>query len=144
MNKKTIVLIEDNLDDELLTIRALKKNNISNEIVVFRDGEEALNWILGRNDYANKSSDNLPVFILLDLQIPKIDGLEILKHVKSDELMKKVPVIILTTSTEEMDIEESYKLHANSYIRKPVDYEEFTSLIKSLSDYWINLNRTHL
>ncbi|MEQ8188540.1 MAG: response regulator [Candidatus Eremiobacterota bacterium] len=136
MSKKIILLVEDNPDDELLTLRALKKNNIMNDIVVCRNGVEAIDYLFGENDDAPV----LPQLILLDLKLPKIDGLEVLRKIRSTEKTRFLPVVVLTSSKEEMDIVESYKLGANSYIQKPVDFSQFIEAVKQLELYWLVMN----
>jgi len=135
MTQKTILLVEDNEDDELLTIRALQKNNILNEVVVARDGAEALDCLFGDN------AVRLPQLILLDLNLPKISGLEVLKRIRSEEKTRLLPVVVLTTSDEEKDRVSSYSLGANSYIRKPVDFEQFSESVRQLGMYWLVLNK---
>jgi len=137
MSDKVILLVEDNPDDEALTLRALKKNNIMNQVVVARDGEEALNYLLGPD-----SSNNLPPqVILLDLKLPKLDGLEVLRRIRANERTKFLPVIVLTSSSEEQDLLNSYDSGANSYIRKPVDFTQFISAVQQLGLYWLVLNQ---
>ena len=140
MTDKTILLVEDNPDDEALTLRALKKNNILNEVVVARDGVEALDYLFGEGSYAGRDLSHMPEVILLDLKLPKIDGLEVLKRMRSDPRTKLLPVIILTSSVRDQDVAESYGLGANSYIRKPVDFEQFTEAVRQLGLYWLLLN----
>jgi two-component system, response regulator len=140
MNKKIILLVEDNPDDELLAIRALKKNNIMNEVVVARDGAEALDYLFGAGAYAGRDMSVMPQIILLDLKLPKIDGLEVLRRLRNDERTKLLPVVVLTSSREERDLTESYSLGANSYIRKPVNFGQFTEAIRQLGLYWLVLN----
>jgi DNA-binding response OmpR family regulator len=137
---KNILLVEDNPDDELLTLMAFKDNNIKNEVIIARDGEEALDYLFGTGKYKDRNSKLLPQIILLDLKLPKVDGLEVLKQIRSNALTKLLPVIILTSSKEDMDIINSYQLGANSYIRKPVDFEQFSEAIKQLGLYWLVLN----
>ncbi|HAR63094.1 MAG: response regulator [Candidatus Margulisiibacteriota bacterium] len=136
MKTKIIMLVEDNHDDEELTIRALNKNKIASEIIVARDGAEALSY------FEKAKADNLefPKVILLDLKLPKIDGLEVLRHIREDDSTKLIPVVILTSSNEEKDIVECYNLKANSYIRKPVDFSQFVETIRQLGVYWVLLN----
>lgn len=142
MNKKNILLIEDNPDDEALTVRALKKENIVNEIIVVHDGEEALNC-LGIMDTNNDlNMDIMPELIILDLKLPKIDGLEVLKQIRSNGRTKLLPVIILTSSKEEKDLIDSYSLGANSYIQKPVDFNQFVKAARQLKLYWLVLNES--
>ncbi len=133
-NKKIIVLVEDNEQDEHLTIRALQKNNILNEIVVLRDGEEAIKF------FSNPKFETEVQVILLDVKLPKIDGLEVLEHIRSNENVKHTPVVLLTTSNEESDVIRGYDLGANSYVRKPVDFDEFANAVKQLGLYWLILN----
>ena len=140
MNMKTILLVEDNPDDELLAIRALKKNKIMNEVVVARDGAEALDYLFGTGTYEGRDTSVMPQVILLDLKLPKIDGLEVLKRLRSDDRTKLLPVVVLTSSKEDRDLNESYRLGANSYIRKPVDFTQFTEAIRQLGLYWLVLN----
>jgi two-component system, response regulator len=142
MNNKTILLVEDNPDDEDLMIRALKKNNIANEIVVARDGVEALDYFFATGKYTGRDVSDLPQLVLLDLKLPKIDGFEVLKKIRSDKRYKCVPIVILTTSTEQRDIVESYNLGANSFVQKPVDFNEFMEATRHLGTYWLLLNRT--
>ncbi len=140
MDKKIILLVEDNPDDEVLTVRALKKNNILNDMVVARDGAEALDYLFGAGSYADRDMTVMPQLILLDLKLPKIDGLEVLRRVRGDERTRLLPVVVLTSSSEEQDVIESYRLGANSYIRKPVDFTQFTAAIRNLGLYWLVLN----
>lgn len=135
-----MMLIEDNPDDEALTLRALKKNNITNEIVVARDGVEALDYLFGTGKYSGRDTSALPVVILLDLKLPKVDGLEVLRRLRADPRTKLVPIVILTTSNEEKDITEGYNLNANSYVRKPVNFDDFTEAVRHLGLYWLLLN----
>ena len=142
MSKKIILLVEDNPDDELLAIRALKKNNISNEVVVARDGVEALDYLFGTGAHTGRDMSEMPQIILLDLKLPKIDGFEVLRRLRSDERTKLLPVVVLTSSREEQDLTESYSLGANSYIRKPVNFAQFTEAIRQLGLYWLVLNES--
>lgn len=137
---KKILLVEDNPDDELLTLLAFKDNNIVNEVIVARDGEQALDYLFGNGIYADRDLSIYPQVILLDLKLPKVDGLEVLKQIRSKPLTRLLPVVILTSSKEEADIVNSYQLGANSYIRKPVDFEQFSEAIKQLGLYWLVLN----
>ena len=139
---KIILLVEDNPDDEALTIRALKKNNILNEVVVMRDGVEALDYMFRRGKYANRSPDVNPQVVLLDLKLPKVDGLEVLKQLRENESTRLQPIVVLTTSNEDQDIINSYELGVNSYIRKPVDFNEFMDAVRELGLYWLVLNET--
>lgn len=135
-----ILLVEDNPDDETLTLRALRKNNILNEVVIARDGAEALDFLFGRGQFAGRDVTIQPQIILLDLKLPKIDGLEVLRRLRQDPRTRLLPVAILTTSNEERDILASYELGANSYIRKPVDFEQFMEAVRQLGLYWLVLN----
>jgi two-component system, response regulator len=139
-NKKIILIVEDNPDDELLTLTALKDNNIMNEVVVTRDGEEALDYLFKTGKYKDRDGSVSPQVILLDLKLPKVDGLEVLQQIRSNNETRLLPVVILTSSKEEADLLKSYSLGANSYIRKPVDFEQFTEAIKTLGLYWLVLN----
>ena len=142
MEDKMILIVEDNPDDEELTIRALKKNNIGNRLVVVRDGVEALDFLFCTGAYSNRDPDDLPQTILLDLKLPKVDGLEVLKRIRADERTSLLPVVILTSSNEERDLLQSYKNGANSYVRKPVDFTEFLDAARQLGLYWLVLNET--
>ncbi len=142
MKTKVILLVEDNPDDEALTLRALKKNNIANEVVVTRDGAEALDYLFARGNFSQRDINHQPEVILLDLKLPKIDGHEVLKQVRGNESTRRTPVVVLTTSSEDRDIIDSYDNGANSYIRKPVDFEQFMEAIKKLGMYWLVLNET--
>jgi len=138
--QKTILLVEDNPNDEMLTIRALKKNNILNEVIVARDGVQALDYLFAEGEFEGRDLSDQPQVILLDLKLPKVDGHEVLKRIKSDARTKLLPVVILTTSTEDQDIIASYQLGANSYIRKPVDFDQFIKAVGQLGLYWLVLN----
>lgn len=140
MSDKIILLVEDNPDDEALTIRALKKNNILNEVVVARDGEEALEYLFGAGRYEGRDTTIQPQVILLDLQLPKLSGHEVLKRLRADKRTALQPVVILTTSSEQADITTGYSNGANSYTRKPVDFNQFTEVVKQLGIYWLELN----
>ena len=140
MDSKAILLVEDNQADEDLAILALKKNKFRNDVVVARDGAEALDYLFGTGSYASKEAPRLPAMILLDLKLPKISGLEVLKRVRSDERTKLVPIVILTSSKEEVDLISGYSLGANSYIRKPVDFKEFNEVIRQMGSYWLAIN----
>ncbi len=140
--EKTILLVEDNPDDEMLTIRALKKNNILNEVIVARDGVQALDYLFAEGEHEGRDTSNQPQVILLDLKLPKIDGHEVLKRIKSDERTKLLPVVVLTTSNEDQDVIASYQLGANSYIKKPVDFDQFIKAVGQLGLYWLVLNET--
>jgi len=136
----TILLIEDNEGDIELTMRALKKNNISNEVVIARDGEEALNYLFCEGVHSKRDPCDLPVLVLMDLKLPKVSGLEVLKRIRADKDLELLPVVILTLSKEESDIIAGYKLGANSYVRKPIDFIEFIDAVKHLGIYWLMLN----
>jgi two-component system response regulator len=142
MRDKTILIVEDNADDEKLTLRALKKNNISNEVVVARNGVEALDYLFGTGAYAGRNLNAMPQVVLLDLKLPKLDGLEVLRRVRADERTKLLPVVILTSSNEEMDRVNGYGLGANSYVRKPVDFSQFMDAARQLGLYWLVLNES--
>jgi two-component system, response regulator len=137
---KIILLVEDNADDEKLTLRALKKNNIRNEVVVARDGAEALDFLFGTGAYAGRSLEVMPQIILLDLKLPKLSGLEVLRRLRTDDRTKLLPVVVLTSSNEEQDRITSYGLGANSYVRKPVDFNQFSEAARQLGLYWLILN----
>ena len=137
-----ILLIEDNRDDEALTLRALKKNNIKNEVVVARDGVAALDFLFGTGDFEGRDLTQMPQVVLLDLKLPKIDGLEVLRRMRADERTQLRPVVILTSSNEEQDLINGYWLGANSYIRKPVDVTHFMEAVRQLGLYWLILNET--
>lgn len=141
MSDKTILLVEDNPDDVTLTLRALKKNNLLNEVVVARDGVEALDFLFCEGSYTNRVPEHLPELILLDLKLPKVDGLEVLKRIRANERTKLLPVVILTSSNEQSDIISGYELGVNSYIRKPVDFEQFIEAVRQLGLYWLVLNQ---
>lgn len=140
MEDKMILLVEDNPDDEALTIRALKKNNIGNRLVVVHDGVEALDFLFCSGAYASRDPYDVPQVIFLDLKLPKVGGLEVLRRIRADERTNLLPVIILTSSKEEQDLIEGYKLGANSYIRKPVDFSQFVDSVHQLGLYWVILN----
>ena len=140
MEEKIILLVEDNPDDVELTILAFKKNNISNKVIVAKDGVEALDYLRGTGMYAGRNVKELPVVILLDLKLPKINGMEVLRSIRQNEFTKLIPVVILTSSAEQNDVIEGYKTGANSYIRKPVDFKQFTEAVKLLGLYWILWN----
>lgn len=140
MDKKIILLVEDNPDDVELTLRAFKQNNILNTVVIAKDGVEALDYLFGSGIYAGRDVKNMPVVTLLDLKLPKINGMEVLKTIRQNELTKLLPVVILTSSAEDCDLVNSYKLGANSYVRKPVDFKKFVEAIKSLGLFWLVWN----
>ncbi len=137
---RPILLVEDNPDDEALTLRAFGKNRIQNEIVVARDGVEALDYLFGTGAHAGRDVSILPAVVLLDLKLPRIDGLEVLRRIRADGRTSFLPVVVLTTSKERQDIYEAYSLGANSYIRKPVDFEKFIHAVGQLGLYWLSLN----
>jgi two-component system, response regulator len=137
---RVILLVEDNRDDEALTLRALKKNNIKNEVVVARDGVEALDFLMGTGSHAGRDLNVMPQVILLDLKLPKVDGLEVLKRVRAHEGTRLLPIVILTSSNEEQDRINGYGLGANSYVRKPVDFAQFIEAVRQLGLYWLILN----
>ena len=136
-----ILLVEDNPNDVELTIRALKKHNLANSVQLARDGVEALDYIFGTGEYAGRDVEDKPRVILLDLKLPRVDGLEVLRQVKADQRTRSIPVVVLTSSREERDMVESYELGANSYISKPVDFDKFVDSVKELGFYWLLLNR---
>lgn len=137
-----ILLVEDNPDDEELTLRALRHHNIANDVVVARDGVEALDYLFSRGDYADKKDAGLPQVVLLDLKLPKLDGLEVLRAMRDDERTRALPVVVLTSSNEEKDIVDSYNFGANSYVRKPVDFVQFIAAVEQLGMYWLVLNQS--
>ena len=141
MENKVILLVEDNPRDEALTLRALRKSNIVNEVVVARDGVEALDYFSGTGKFAGRELDVMPQLILLDLKLPKVDGLQVLKKIRADEHTKRLPVVIFTSSSEEEDMIKSYDLGANSYVRKPVDFDQFMEATRQLGLYWLVLNQ---
>jgi two-component system response regulator len=143
MNKnKVILLVEDNPDDEKLTLRGLRKNNIANEIVVVHDGAEAIDYLFAKGRYKNRDRNVMPALVLLDLHLPKIDGLEVLRRIRADAQLRGMPVVMLTSSCDEKDIAESYNCGVNSYVRKPVDFEEFSEAVRQLGLYWLILNES--
>jgi len=140
MKTKKILLVEDNPSDIGLTRRALEKSHVANDLVVVEDGQEALDYLFGASQAAGPQVTELPALILLDLKLPKVDGLEVLRRIRSDRNLYRLPVVVLTTSTEEPDIIQSYHLGANSYIRKPVDFTQFVEAVQHLGSYWLLLN----
>jgi len=140
MEEKIILLVEDNPDDVELTLRAFKKCNIANEVVVARDGVEALDYLFGTGAYAGRDLSVMPAVVLLDLKLPRIDGLEVLRRLRADERTRCLPVVVLTSSNEDQDVVNSYQLGANSYIRKPVDFIQFIEAARQLGIYWLLLN----
>jgi CheY-like chemotaxis protein len=140
MTDKIILLVEDNPDDEALTLRALKKSNVISDVVVARDGVEALDYLLSSRDSAGQRVNVMPQLVLLDLKLPKVDGLEVLQRLRADARTRLLPVVILTSSNEEQDIIRSYSFGANSYVRKPVDFARFTEAVGHLGLYWLQIN----
>ncbi len=140
MSTRSILLVEDNADDEILALRALEENQILNRVVVVRDGAEALEYLFATGKYLCRDAADLPSVILLDLKLPKIDGLEVLRRIRAHERVQLVPVVILTSSKEEMDLGNSYRRGCNSYIRKPVDFEQFVEAVRQLGLYWLMIN----
>ena len=141
MENKVILLVEDNPKDEALTLRALKKSNIANVVVVTRDGVEALDYLFGKGAYADRDRKEMPQLILLDLKLPKVDGLQVLSSIRANERTKRLPVVIFTSSSEEEDLINSYNLGANSYVRKPVEFDQFMEATRQLGMYWLVLNQ---
>jgi two-component system response regulator len=140
MNSRIILLVEDNPDDEALTLRALKQNNIANRVVVAHDGVEALDYLLGTGAHVGRDLEDRPQLVLLDLKLPRLDGLGLLQRLRSDARTKFLPVVVLTSSKEEHDMVKSYSLGANSYVRKPVDFRQFAEAVRHLGLYWLVLN----
>jgi two-component system, response regulator len=140
MSEGVILLVEDNPDDELLAMRALRKNNVRNEVVVAHNGVEALDYLFASGPYAGRNTSSMPRLILLDLKLPKVDGLEVLRRLRSDERTRLLPVVILTSSKERGDLLKGYGLGANSYVRKPVNFEQFVRAVEQLKLYWLGLN----
>ena len=140
MDNKVILLVEDNARDEALTRRALKKNNIVNEVVAARDGVEALDYLFGTGKYAGRDMSIMPQLVLLDLKLPKVNGLQVLQKIRAEERTRRLPVVVFTSSSEEEDMMKSYDLGANSYVRKPVDFEQFLEATRQLGLYWLVLN----
>jgi two-component system response regulator len=143
MENKMILLVEDNPDDEALTLRTLRKSNIANDVTVARDGAEALDFLFCTGAYAGRDPHEIPQVVLLDLKLPKIDGLEVLRRIRADERTQLLPVVILTSSREDQDRIKGYKLGANSYVRKPVDFNQFLEAMRQLGLYWLVLNEAH-
>ncbi len=142
METKLILLVEDNADDELLMLRALKKNHILNRVIVARDGVEALDYLFSTGEYEGKDAEPLPQLILLDLKLPKLNGLEVSKRMRADQRTKYIPVVVLTSSTEEQDIISSYDLGANGFVQKPMDFNKFVEVANRLGVYWLGVNRS--
>ncbi len=140
LNEIEILLVEDNPNDVEMTLRALKKHNLANKVHVVKDGAEALDFIFTKGTYENRNANDNPNLILLDLKLPKVDGLEVLRQIKSDERTKTIPIVVLTSSREEQDMSESYKLGVNSYIVKPVDFDKFLDAVGEHGLYWLLLN----
>jgi two-component system response regulator len=140
----TILLVEDNPDDEALTIRAFKKSHLANSVVVARDGVEALDYVFCTGPYEGRPAEDAPHLILLDLKLPKLDGMDVLKRIRADESTRLIPVVVLTSSREQEDLVKSYTLGANSYIRKPVDFNQFVAAVQQLGLYWLVLNESPL
>lgn len=140
MNDKTILLVEDNPNDATLTIQALKKHKLVNEVVLARDGVEALDYLFARGSYANRIASETPALVLLDIKLPKVDGFEVLREIRANELTALLPVVMLTSSREEQDLLQSYRLHCNSYICKPVDFTQFVRAVEQLELYWLVTN----
>jgi two-component system response regulator len=141
LNTKVILLVEDNPRDEALTLRALRKSNIVNEVIVAHDGVEALDYFFGTGTHAGRDTTVMPQLILLDLKLPKVDGLEVLRKLRADERTKRLPVVVFTSSSEEEDMIKSYDLGANSYVRKPVEFDQFLEATRQLGVYWLVLNQ---
>ncbi|MBI5687305.1 MAG: response regulator [Verrucomicrobia bacterium] len=140
MNDRIILLVEDNPNDATLTLQALQKHKLANEVVLARDGVEALDYLFGRGAHANRDRSRMPALILLDIKLPKVDGLEVLREIRANELTAMLPVVMLTSSREEQDLLESYRLHCNSYICKPVDFAQFVRAVEQLELYWLVTN----
>lgn len=142
MDDKVILLVEDDPDDVELTLRALRKNNITNKVQLARDGAEALDYLFGSGAHSGRDTDSMPTIILLDLKLPKVDGFEVLRRLRTDDRTKLLPVVILTSSKEEQDIVNGYSHGANSYVRKPVDFAQFSEAVRQLGLYWLLLNES--
>jgi two-component system response regulator len=142
MNNKIILLVEDSPDDVKLTLRALKKSNILNEVVVANDGVQALDYLFGTGEYSGRDTSSTPQVILLDLNMPRLGGIEVLQRIRADERTKLLPVVVLTTSNEDADRIDSYRLGANSYVKKPVDFDQFAKAVQQLGLYWLVLNES--
>jgi CheY-like chemotaxis protein len=142
LDSKLILLIEDNIDDERLTLRALRKNNIMNEVVVACDGQEAVDYLFATGSFSGRDMSVMPAVIILDLKLPRLGGLEVLKRIRDDQRTRRIPVVVLTSSEDEKQIEESYALGANSFIQKPGDPSDFSEMVLQVAMYWLLLNRT--
>ncbi|MRR07914.1 MAG: response regulator, partial [Deltaproteobacteria bacterium] len=140
MTNRHILLVEDNPDDEVLTLRAIRKHNIASEITVARDGVEALDFLFGTGTHGGRDTSTMPGLVLLDLKLPKVDGLEVLHRIRGDERTRLLPVVIFTSSNEEQDILECHSLGANSYIRKPVDFNQLSEALRLIGTYWLTMN----
>lgn len=140
MAQRVILLVEDNPDDEALTLRAFRKNNIGNPVVVARNGAEALDYLFGTGEHAGRDVTDVPQVVLLDLKLPKVDGLEVLKRIRADERLRALPVVVLTSSKEDQDLVNGYRFGCNSYVRKPVNFDEFVEAARQLGLYWLLLN----
>ena len=141
MASMTILLVEDNPDDEILTVRELQKQPIVNKIVAVRDGVEAMEYLFGTGQYARRDVRDLPTVVLLDLKLPKVDGLQVLRRIRADDRTKNIPVVVLTSSDDQRDVVESYRLGANSYVCKPVNYKQFQEAVRHVQFYWLRLNQ---
>ena len=142
MSERTILIVEDNADDEEFTLRALRRANVSNEIVVTRDGKEAVDYLFGEDQYAGRDLSEMPAVILLDLKLPKLNGIEVLRRIRAEASTRLIPVVILTSSSEDEDMVNSYLSGANSYVRKPVEFAAFANAVASLGVYWMLLNES--
>jgi len=140
----TILLVEDNSDDEVLIVRALQKQSIADEIIAVRDGAEALEYLLRTGQYAGRDASDCPTVVLLDLKLPKVDGLEVLRRLRANDHTKHIPVVVLTSSDDQRDINESYRLGANSYVRKPVNFDQFQEAVRHVQCYWLRFNEPPL
>jgi len=142
LDSKLILLIEDNIDDERLTLRALRRNNIMNEVVVACDGQEAIDYLFGSGSFTGRDMSVMPAVVILDLKLPRLSGLEVLKRIRANEQTRRIPVVVLTASEDENQVQASYELGANSYIHKPTDPSDFSEMILQVAMYWLLLNRT--
>jgi CheY-like chemotaxis protein len=142
MAEKIILLVEDNADDEALTLRSLRKANIANEVVIARDGAEALDYLYGAGRHAGRDLNQMPALVLLDLKLPRVDGIEVLTRMRQDDRTRYIPVVVLTSSSEDEDMVRSYQSGANSYVRKPVAFSDFAAAVNQLGMYWMLLNQT--